>query len=280
MSAFRVFGGSISEGQFFFAAPPREVNMPDRPRSCKRSLRTDPEAIALIAQARVLSGPKLEQLVVRLQRHTGCTKQECWRFVIQYGIKSNIEHRRWEDEEIELVREELVKLSVEEVARRHRRTPKAVRSMLERQGITLRGIRCDSFSLNSLAAALHVQKKDVRLWIEKGWLRATCKVHGARRIYQISPEALSVFYKQHVADLLRSGRSNLSLFEAYVQYCYSPKHTVGEQLLQVRSDKRERASYAALQNHAHTAAEEEDEDEEAPEPYRIGDAVSDELLEE
>src|ERR1700723_713917 len=33
-----------------------------------------------------------------------------------------------------------------------------------------------------------------------------------------------------------------------VQYCYSPKHTVGEQLLDVRRDKRERAAYAATEN--------------------------------
>jgi len=52
-------------------------------------------------------------------------------------------------------------------------------------------------------------------------------------------------YKHHQADLLKRGMRNQSLFEAYVQYCYSPKHTVGEQLLDVRRDKRERAAFAA-----------------------------------
>ena len=45
------------------------------------------EAIAMAAQAKVLSGSKLEQLVVRLQRHSGRPKEACWRFIIQYGIK-------------------------------------------------------------------------------------------------------------------------------------------------------------------------------------------------
>jgi hypothetical protein len=38
-------------------------------------------------------------------------------------------------------------------------------------------------------------------------------------------------YKQHHADVLKRGIPNQALFEAYVQYCFSPKHTVGEQLL-------------------------------------------------
>jgi hypothetical protein len=45
---------------------------------------------------------------------------------------------------------------------------------------------------------------------------------------------------------LKRGIPNQSLFEAYVQYVHSPKHTIGEQLLDVRRDKRERAAYAAI----------------------------------
>jgi hypothetical protein len=52
-------------------------------------------------------------------------------------------------------------------------------------------------------------------------------------------------YKQHHADVLKRGIPNQALFEAYVQYCFAPKHTVGEQLLDVRRDKRERAAYVA-----------------------------------
>jgi len=47
-------------------------------------------------------------------------------------------------------------------------------------------------------------------------------------------------YKNHLPKILERGARSQSLFEAYLQYCYSPKHTVGEQLLDVRRDKRER----------------------------------------
>jgi hypothetical protein len=61
-----------------------------------------------------------------------------------------------------------------------------------------------------------------------------------------SNKAGSDFYKHHLQDLLKRRIPNHSLFEAYVQYCFSPKHTTGEQLLEVRRDKREREAFAAL----------------------------------
>jgi hypothetical protein len=67
-------------------------------------------------------------------------------------------------------------------------------------------------------------------------------------------------YKQHHADVLKRGIPNQALFEAYVQYCFSPKHTVGEQLLDVRRDKRERAAYSAA-NAGKAAGDEEEEDD-------------------
>jgi hypothetical protein len=56
-----------------------------------------PKAKEMAAEAKVLSGSKLEQLVVRIQRHTGRPKDTCWRFVIQYGIKNKPDYRRWTD---------------------------------------------------------------------------------------------------------------------------------------------------------------------------------------
>ena len=82
------------------------------------------KAKEMAAEAKVLSGSKLEQLVVRIQRHTGRPKETCWRFVIQYGIKDKPEYRRWTDPEFDLVREELVKETVEQVAKKLNRTPK------------------------------------------------------------------------------------------------------------------------------------------------------------
>jgi hypothetical protein len=231
------------------------------------SSRWDAKAHALVARASVLSGNKLEQIVVRLQRHTGHPKQECWRFVIQHGLKTSVDHRRWTDAEIERVREELVKLPIEAVARRMNRTPRAIRSMLMRNHLALREIRCDRFSIQSLAHALRIRSEEIHFWIEQNWLQATISIKGKRKSYIITPEALAVLYKNHLPKILARGGRNQALFEAYLQYCFSPKHTVGEQLLDVRRDKRERAAYAVL--NGGSQENEEDDDDENDEEYRF-----------
>jgi hypothetical protein len=228
----------------------------------------DKEALTLAAQAKVLSGNKLEQLVVRLQRHTGRSREQCWRFVIQYGLKGKVDHRRWTDEEVEFVREELVKRSVDEIAKKLDRTPKSIRSMLQRNGLCLREIRCDLFSIESLAKALHVRKSEIRYWIDHGWLQATVNPKGRRATCTITPESLKHAYSHHLPDLLQRGLSNHSLFEAYVQYAYSPKHTLGEQLLDVRRDKKERAAFASSQM-GDTPIEGVEDDDEVEEGYRV-----------
>ena len=242
--------------------------------SMVRSLYSNQGALAIAAQAKVLSGSKLEQLVLRLQRHTGQTKQACWRFVIQYGLKGRLDHRRWTDEELETLREGLVKFSLEEMAAKLHRTPNALRRKLERGGYNLRDIRCDLFSIDSLACAVRVQRSQVLSWIQRGWLPATINRRGRRNQYTISPEALTYLYKNHLHDVLKRGVPNQSLFEAYVQYCYSPKHTVGEQLLDVRRDKRERVAYEQSQRLTSGEAEDnrgdnEEQDEEPEDRYRI-----------
>ena len=68
---------------------------------------------------------------------------------------------------------------------------------------------------------------------------------------------LIVLYKW----LLRRGIRNQALFEAYLQYRFSPKHTIGEQLLGVRRDKRERAAFAAAHGVDRNLGEDEKEDE-------------------
>lgn len=216
----------------------------------------------LAKEARVLSGQKLEQLVVRLQRRTGRAKEACWRFIIQYGLKGQVEYRRWTEAEIELVREQLVKQSVEEVAKKLQRSPNALRSMLRRQHLSVRDIRCDLFSIASLSSALRVGKAEIFFWIDQGWLQAQVETSGGKKRYLITPEALMLLYKRHLPDLLQRGLPNHSLFEAYLQYCYSPKHTVGEQLLDVRRDKKERAAFAELQEEAEFDAEKDTADEE------------------
>lgn len=232
--------------------------MADQSKSTTLTTDWGAEALAMAAHARVLSGNKLEELVVRLQRRTGRTKDQCWRFIIQHGLKRSTDHRRWKDEEIEEVREELVRRSIEEVAEKLHRTPQAIRSMLKRHNLSLRDIRCDRFSIESLAAALRIRKSEIHYWIDMNWLQAAVEVHGRKKLYVITPEALSQLFKRHLPELLARGAPNLSLFEAYLQYCYSPKHTVGSQLLDVRRDKKERAAFAAHKD----SEEDEDYDDE------------------
>jgi hypothetical protein len=186
--------------------------------SPERSPGWSAEALALAAQAKVLSGNKLEQLVVRLQRHSGRPREACWRFVIQHGLKGRVDHRRWTDEEVDLVREEIVKRSVDEIARKLGRTPKSVRSMLQRNRLGVREIRCDLFSLESLAGALHIRKGEIRFWIQQGWLQASVSTKGRKRSYTITPESLAHAYKHHLPDLLKRGLPNQSLFEAYIMH--------------------------------------------------------------
>ena len=242
------------------------------PKLPERSCEWSPEAMAMAAQAKVLSGNKLEQLVMRLQRLTGRPKEACWRLVIQHGIKGRKDHRRWTESEMEIVREELVKRSIEEVAKKIDRTPKAIRNMLRRTQLSLREIRSDLFSVESLASALHVRKAEVVFWIQQNWLQASVATQGKRRFYIITPEALKSLYKHHHRDLMNRGIRNQALFEAYVEYCFVPKHTVGEQLLVVRRDKRERAAFAALGDQAADNEEEDDSDEIDPDmdgQYRL-----------
>ena len=102
--------------------------------------------------------------------------------------------------------------------------------------------------------------------------RLQSPTQGKRRFYIITPEALKVLYKHHHGDLMNRGIRNQALFEAYVEYCFVPKHTVGEQLLDVRRDKRERAAFAALGDQATDNEEEDDSDEIDPDMdgrYRI-----------
>src|SRR5665213_3601223 len=84
---------------FLGVGPP----MASLPQSSENFPEWSSKAKEMAAEAQVLSGNKLEQLVVRIQRHTGRPKDTCWRFVIQYGIKRKPDYRRWTDPEFDLL---------------------------------------------------------------------------------------------------------------------------------------------------------------------------------
>lgn len=204
------------------------------------------EAKRLASHARVLSGEKLIELISRLQRISGNSKDACWRFIRQHALRGKHDYRRWTPEEFDQLREELASHSLQAVAKKLGRTEESIRSILARNGLSVRSIRCDVFSVESLATALKVGRREVLHWIEQGWLETTVERYGKRSFHAISPEALTRLYRNHLPQLLERGLPNRGLFEAYLQYCYVPKHTTGSQLLDVRRDKREREAFDAL----------------------------------
>jgi len=208
--------------------------------------RWNDEAKRLVSQARVLSGEKLIELISRLQRITGNSKDACWRFIRQSALRGKNDYRRWTPEEFDQLREELASHPLQTVAKKLGRTEESIRSILARNGLSVRSIRCDVFSIESLAASLKVGRREVLHWIEQGWLETSVERHGKRSFHAISPEALTRLYRNHLPQLLERGLPNRGLFEAYLQYCYVPKHTTGSQLLEVRRDKREREEFEIL----------------------------------
>ena len=207
------------------------------------------EAKAIARQARGLSGEKLYQLVLRLQRMTGRSREDCWRLVLR-TMKIRDEHRRWTAAEIEALREHIATptQTIEETAKKLGRTAKSVRTALYRHGLKIREIRGDWMSIHPLAKILHVRKEEIQLWIDKGWLEPTVQTHGKRTSQIITPEALDALYRHHLGDLMTRNRvPSVALIEMYRDLCFVPKHTIGSQLLSVRHDKQERADYAASQ---------------------------------
>jgi hypothetical protein len=181
-------------------------------------------------------------------------------------LNSRDEHRRWTEEEIESLREQLASHSVEETASILGRSANAIRCKLRRHDLKVKEIRCDCFSVEALARTLHVRKSEILAWIKDGWLEATAKLAGKRLTHIITPEAFRALYTHHLRDLLEQKRvPNVALFEAFYNYCFVPKHTIGTQLLNVRRDKREREAFAATQGDG----EVDDEDDENEGGYCI-----------
>ena len=53
----------------------------------------------------------------------------------------------------------------------------------------------------SLAAAMHVRKSEITVWIEQGWLEAVREDAARPTSYKISPEALQRCLRGHLPDL-------------------------------------------------------------------------------
>jgi hypothetical protein len=200
------------------------------------------EACALAQQARSLNFLKIEPLIQKLQQISGRSRRDCV-ILIHRCVQQKPLRRSWTEEEIDQVRELLVANPIEVVARKIGRSTSSVKHICSRQGIRIKEIRCDLFSINSLAAAMHVRKAEIVFWIDQGWLEVTKEGQGRTVAYLISPEALQRCLREHLQDLQKRNIRSSTILAVFNQFCYVPKHTVGEQLLQVREAKREQAAY-------------------------------------
>ena len=200
------------------------------------------EAYTIARQARSLNFLKVEPLIKTLQKTSGRSRRDCV-LLIHQCVQEKIPRRSWTEEEIDQVRELLVANPVEVVAKKIGRTPSSVKHLCSRVGIRSRELRCDLFSVTGLAAAIHVRKTEIVVWIEQGWLEALRDDETRPTSYKISPEALQRCLREHLSDLQKRNIRSANILAVFQQYCYVPKHTVGEQLLQVREAKREQAAY-------------------------------------
>jgi hypothetical protein len=78
----------------------------------------------------------------------------------------------WTEEEIDEVREFLVVNPIEVVARKVGRSTSSVKHLCSRRGIRVKELRCDLFSINSLAAAMHVRKAEIVFLDRSGLARS------------------------------------------------------------------------------------------------------------
>ena len=194
--------------------------------------------LTLASQARTLTGLKLSQHVRKLQASSGRRKRDCV-LLIHRGLEQDTNRRSWSEDDIERVRELLTVHPIETVAEKIGRSTNAVRCLCKREGFSLRDLKCDLFTIYSLAAVMKVRKAEIVFWIEQQWLEATILEKGTDGPARISPEALQRCLRVHMADIQRRNVKSATILQVMTDYCYVPKHDV----LKVREALREQEAY-------------------------------------
>jgi hypothetical protein len=206
------------------------------------ALQWPPSAYEIAREARAANALKLETLIRKLQRKTGRRRRDCALFLLRQ-IAATPRPQVWTEEEIDKVRDLALTLTTEAIATKIGRSAEAIRCMCKRKKIRLREVRCDFFSINSLATEMHVRTDEVKFWITQGWLEATRLEESKAVSYRITPEALQKCLRVHGDQLQKRNVRSADLIRVFREYCYVPKHTEGEQLLKVREAKREQAAF-------------------------------------
>jgi hypothetical protein len=76
------------------------------------------------------------------------------------------------------------------------------------------------FSINSLAAAMHVRKAEIVFWIDQGWLETTKEGQGRTVAYLISPDALQRCLRENLQDLQKRNIRSATILAVFNQFCY------------------------------------------------------------
>jgi hypothetical protein len=77
----------------------------------------------------------------------------------------------------------------------------------------------------------------------KGGWRQCGRIRGEALATTSHQKLLQHCLREHLQDLQKRNIRSSTILAVFNQFCYVPKHTVGEQLLQMREAKREQAAY-------------------------------------
>ena|ERR1700746_285727 len=182
-----------------------------------------------------------QKLITKLVELTGNSRQACWRFIRQHGVKKKGAYKEWTRSDQQRLLDLIAVNPPIEVARLMRRTPGSVRAMLHRLGASAQMGR-DWFTIYTLAEALHVRATEVQRWIQKGWLTARTVQTGRLKKEIIYANDFAKFCKTY-RSVVVGNRLNTDRLDFVHNFVFPPSHT---ELLPVRESKKERAAFDVL----------------------------------
>jgi len=174
-------------------------------------------------------------LISSLEQMSGNPRWACRRFARALGVKARRTQRNWTSQE----RQRLVKLldlyPVPEISRLLRRSESSIWHMVSRVGANAK-IGRDSFTIYSLAFALHVRPEKVQDWIARGWLKTRDVETTAGFRTVIEADDFCQFCRRHTRDAV-GNRLSRERLEFVYHFAFPPSHA---ELLPVRESKKER----------------------------------------
>ena len=224
------------------AAYPGMANHTTNPNdgNSRREYRWSKVARDLVRANMHASGNDVSLLISQLVAESGNPRWACRRFVRSMGIRARRPYRAWSGQEQQRLLKLLDLHPVSEIARIMRRSESSIWHMLQRLGGNAK-MGKDSFTVYTLAVALHVRAEKVQDWIARGWLKAREieLKHGKRVI--IEAEDFCEFCRKHTRNVVGNRLSEERLDFVY-HFVFPPSHAA---LLPVRESLKERHAYEA-----------------------------------